>query len=111
MSEEKIVISASPHVHSDRTSKRIMYDVVIALIPAFLVSLYVFGLGALFVTAIAVISCLAFEYLIQKFILKTEVTITDGSALITGILLAYNVPSNSSGLDDYCRKFSRHRRS
>tara|TARA_R110000787_G_scaffold86285_9_gene184080 strand:- start:12693 stop:13703 length:1011 start_codon:yes stop_codon:yes gene_type:complete len=94
MSEEKIVISASPHVHSDRTSKRIMYDVVIALIPAFLVSLYLFGFSALIVTSIAVISCLAFEYLIQKFILKTEITIYDGSALITGILLAFNVPSN-----------------
>ncbi len=94
MSEEKIVISASPHVHSDRTSKRIMYDVIIALIPAFLVSLYVFGIGALIVTSIAVISCLVFEYLIQKFILKSEITISDGSALITGILLAFNVPSN-----------------
>ncbi len=94
MSEEKIVISASPHVHSDRTSKRIMYDVVIALIPAFLVSLYVFGFGAFIVTSVAILSCLAFEYLIQKFILKTEITITDGSAFITGILLAFNVPSN-----------------
>ena len=94
MSEEKIVISASPHVHSDRTSKRIMYDVVIALIPAFLVSLYVFGFSALIVTSIAVTSCLVFEYLIQKFILKSEITISDGSALITGILLAFNVPSN-----------------
>ena len=94
MSDQKIVISASPHVHSDRTSKKIMYDVVIALIPAFLVSLYVFGFGALIVTSIAVISCLVFEYLIQKFILKSEITITDGSALITGILLAFNVPSN-----------------
>lgn len=94
MSYQKIVISASPHVHSDRTSKKIMYDVVIALIPAFLVSLYVFGFAALIVTSIAIISCLVFEYLIQKFILKSEITITDGSALITGILLAFNVPSN-----------------
>lgn len=93
MSEEKIVISASPHVHSDRTSKKIMYDVVYALIPAFLVSLYVFGLSALIATTVAIVSCLAFEYLIQKFILKTEVTIMDGSALLTGILLAFNVPA------------------
>ncbi|MBV1923412.1 MAG: RnfABCDGE type electron transport complex subunit D [Flavobacteriaceae bacterium] len=94
MSEEKIVISASPHVHSDRTSKKLMYDVVIALIPAFLVSLYVFGIGALIVTSVAIISCIVFEYLIQKFILKSEITILDGSALITGILLAFNVPSS-----------------
>ena len=90
---QPIIISASPHVHSDRTSKKLMYDVVIALIPAFLVSLYVFGFGALLVTAVAIASCMLFEYLIQKFLLKTEVTITDGSALITGILLAFNLPS------------------
>jgi electron transport complex protein RnfD len=70
-----------------------MYDVVIALIPAFLVSLYVFGLGALIVTAVAIISCLLFEYLIQKYLLKSKITIGDGSALITGILLAFNLPS------------------
>ena len=90
---QPIIISASPHVHSDRTSKKLMYDVVIALVPTFLVSLYVFGIGALLVTAVAVASCMLFEYLIQKFLLKTEVTITDGSALITGILLAFNLPS------------------
>ncbi len=90
---QPIIISASPHIHSSRTSKKLMYDVVIALIPAFLVSLYVFGFRALIVTVVAVISCLLFEYLIQKYLLKTEVTIGDGSALITGILLAFNLPS------------------
>jgi electron transport complex protein RnfD len=70
-----------------------MYDVVIALIPAFLVSIYVFGFSALLLTAVAVISCLLFEYLIQKYLLKTQVTIGDGSALITGILLAFNLPA------------------
>ncbi|WP_298365898.1 RnfABCDGE type electron transport complex subunit D [uncultured Lutibacter sp.] len=90
---QPIIVSASPHVHSDRTSKKLMYDVVIALIPAFLVSLYVFGIGAFIVTAAAVISCIVFEYLIQKFLLKSEVTIGDGSALITGMLLAFNLPS------------------
>ncbi|UJH66221.1 RnfABCDGE type electron transport complex subunit D [Allomuricauda sp. SCSIO 65647] len=90
----KIIVSASPHVHSDKTSKKIMYDVVIALVPAFLVSLYVFGLNALIVTAAAIVSCLLFEYLIQKHLLKTNVTISDGSALITGILLAFNLPAN-----------------
>ena len=94
MSTQPIIVSASPHVHSDRTSKKLMYDVVIALIPAFLVSIYVFGIGALIVTSVAVISCLLFEYVIQKYLLKTEVTITDGSALITGLLLAFNLPSN-----------------
>lgn len=93
MSDQPIIVSASPHVHSDRTAQKLMYDVVIALIPAFLVSLYVFGYSALIVTAAAVISCLVFEYLIQKYLLKTEVTIGDGSALITGILLAFNLPA------------------
>ena len=93
MVDEKIIISASPHVHSDKTSKKVMYDVLYALIPAFMVSIYVFGISALIMTSVAVISCIAFEYLIQKFLLKTTITITDGSALITGILLAFNLPS------------------
>ncbi|MEO1009760.1 MAG: RnfABCDGE type electron transport complex subunit D [Bacteroidota bacterium] len=93
MDTPPIVISASPHVHSDRSSKQIMYDVVVAMIPAFLVSLVVFGINALIVTATAVVSCLLFEYLIQKFLMKTEITIWDGSALITGILLAFNLPA------------------
>ncbi len=94
MSTQPIIVSASPHVHSDRTSKKLMYDVIIALTPAFLVSIYVFGLGALIVTSVAIASCVLFEYLIQKYLLKTSVTITDGSALLTGILLAFNLPSN-----------------
>ncbi|WP_100613430.1 RnfABCDGE type electron transport complex subunit D [Confluentibacter citreus] len=94
MSAQPIIVSASPHVHSDRTSKKLMYDVVIALIPAFLVSVYVFGISALIVTSVAIISCIVFEYVIQKYLLKADVTITDGSALITGILLAFNLPSN-----------------
>ncbi len=93
MSDQPIIVSASPHVHSERTSKKLMYDVVIALLPAFLVSLYVFGLNALIVTVAAVASCLLFEYLIQRYLLKTDVTIADGSALITGILLAFNLPA------------------
>ncbi|MDC1379583.1 RnfABCDGE type electron transport complex subunit D [Algibacter sp.] len=91
---DPIIISASPHIHSARTSKKVMYDVLYALIPAFLVSIYVFGIRALILTSVAVISCIVFEYLIQKYLLKTEITITDGSALITGILLAFNLPSN-----------------
>ena len=71
-----------------------MYDVLYALIPAFLVSIYVFGISALIVTSVAVVSCILFEYVIQKYLLKTVVTASDGSALITGILLAFNLPSN-----------------
>ena len=64
------------------------------MIPALAWSVFVFGLDALRVTLIAVAACLAFEYIIQKYLLKTKPMITDGSALITGILLAFNVPSN-----------------
>ena len=91
---DPIIISASPHIHSARTSKKVMYDVLYALIPAFLVSIYVFGLSALIVTSVAVVSCILFEYIIQKYLLKTAITVSDGSALITGILLAFNLPSS-----------------
>lgn len=94
MSSQPIIVSASPHIHSDRTSKKLMYDVLYALLPAFLVSLYVFGIQAFVVTVVAIASCLAFEYLIQKYLLKSVVTVADGSALITGVLIAFNVPSN-----------------
>ena len=66
----------------------------IALVPAFLVSLYFFGLGALIVTAVSVFFCVLFEYVIQKFLMKKEPTIYDGSAILTGVLLAFNLPSN-----------------
>lgn len=71
-----------------------MYGVLIALVPAFLVSLYFFGLGALIVTVASVFFCVLFEYLIQKFLMKKEPTIYDGSAILTGVLLAFNLPSN-----------------
>jgi electron transport complex protein RnfD len=72
-----------------------MYGVLIALVPAFLVSLCVFGWGALIVTATSVLACLFFEWAIGKYLLKQKTTtITDGSAIITGVLLAFNLPSN-----------------
>ena len=93
--EKKLVISLSPHVHSGDSVKKNMYGVLIALIPAFLVSLYFFGLGALIVTAISVAACLFFEWAIGKYLMKKETTtICDGSAVITGVLLAFNLPSN-----------------
>ncbi len=87
-------ISPSPHSHSQETTRKLMFGVAIALIPAFLTSVFYFGYGAIIVTAVSVASCLLFEYLIQKFILKKTISITDGSALVTGLLLAFNVPSN-----------------
>lgn len=87
-----LTVSPSPHVHTDDSTRKIMYRVVYAMIPALLWSVFVFGLDALRVTLIAVAACLAFEYLIQKYLMKVTPSITDGSALITGILLAFNVP-------------------
>ena len=93
--EKKLIISLSPLVHGGDSVKKNMYGVLIALIPAFLVSLYFFGLGALIVTATSVAACLFFEWAIGKFLMKKETTtICDGSAVITGVLLAFNLPSN-----------------
>ena len=79
----KLIVSLSPHVHGGDSVKKNMYGVLIALIPAFLVSLYFFGLGALIVTATSVAACLFFEWAIGKFLMKKETTtITDGSAII-----------------------------
>ena len=89
-----LTLSPAPHIHSgDKVSRR-MLNVVIAMIPAYLVSLYYFGLGALCVSLIAIASCLLFEFLIQRFILKGQNTLGNMSALVTGVLLSFNLPSN-----------------
>ncbi len=89
-----LTVAPSPHVHSNDSTQKIMYRVVYAMVPLLAWSVFVFGLDALRVTLIAVVASLAFEYLIQKYLLKVKPTVTDGSALITGILLSFNVPSN-----------------
>ena len=92
--ENSLYVSPSPHIHGGDSISKNMYGVLIALIPAFLVSLYCFGLDALIVTATSVLACVIFEYLIQRFLMKKEPTLCDGSAILTGVLLAFNVPSN-----------------
>jgi Na+-translocating ferredoxin:NAD+ oxidoreductase subunit D len=94
MDNKLLTVSLSPHIHGDLTVKKIMYGVIIAMIPAMLVSFYFFGVGAFKVSLIAVVSCMLFEFLIQKYLIRGALTIFDGSAIITGILLAFNVPSN-----------------
>lgn len=91
---EKLIISPAPHIHSGDTVSKNMTGVIYALIPALLASFYFFGLGALIVTVTSVLACVLFEYLIQRFLLKGPTTITDGSAVLTGLLLAFNLPSN-----------------
>jgi Na+-translocating ferredoxin:NAD+ oxidoreductase subunit D len=87
-------ISPAPHIFGKDTTRSIMLDVIIALSPALIASVYYFGSGAIIVTLTSIVSCLIFEYLIQKYILKGPITITDGSAIVTGLLLAFNLPSN-----------------
>lgn len=88
------LISGSPHVHGGESTKKIMYSVIIALMPAYFFSIYYFGFDAARVTFISVAACVLTEWLIQKFLIKGPCTIADGSAIITGILLAFNLPSN-----------------
>ena len=91
----KPIISLSPHVHGGDSVQRNMYGVCVALLPALAASLWFFGLGAAIVMLTSVASCVFFEWAIAKFILKRErITITDGSAVLTGLLLGFNLPSN-----------------
>ncbi|MCK5907225.1 MAG: RnfABCDGE type electron transport complex subunit D [Flavobacteriales bacterium] len=90
----KLTLSPSPHIHSGNSMSNVMWTVVIAMIPALLVSVYFFGLGALLVTAVAVSASVFFEWAITKYLLQQESTLQDGSAIITGLLLAFNLPSN-----------------
>lgn len=90
----KLIVAPAPHVHSGDSVRKNMLNVIIALIPAYLVSLYFFGLGAFIVSATAVVSCVVFEYLIQRFICKQKTSISDLSAVLTGMLFGFNLPSN-----------------
>ena len=91
----KPIISLSPHVHGGDSVQKNMYGVCIALVPALIVSLWFFGLGAAIVLATSVVSCVFFEWAITKFILgRNTCTILDGSAILTGLLLGFNLPSN-----------------
>ena len=88
-------VSGSPHVHSDESTKKIMWRVNLALVPALLVAIAYFGLNALLVSLVSVAACVLFQWLIEKFILKVPSTICDGSAVVTGLLLAFNVPATA----------------
>lgn len=90
----KLIVSLSPHAHSNDSVEKNMYGVIIALVPALLASFYFFGLGSAVVCATSVAACVLFEWAIQKFIMKQDSRITDGSAILTGLLLGFNLPSN-----------------
>lgn len=91
---KKLFVSASPHVRSKDTTRGIMLDVIIALIPAFICSAAIFGLRVVAVTLVSVATCVLSEFIMRKFVLKKHNTIGDLSAVVTGILLAFNLPSN-----------------
>ena len=89
---QNLNISLSPHIHSGKSVKRTMWLVVAALLPALFVALYTFGLPAFTVVAVCIAGCLATEWILNR-IMKRPSTVTDGSALLTGLLLAFNLPS------------------
>jgi len=86
-----LIVSPMPHIHDRITTSRIMIDVIIALVPAFIAGVLVFGPRAALVTAVCVFSCVFFEWAFQK-IVKKKITINDYSAALTGLLLAFNLP-------------------
>lgn len=90
----KLNVSISPHIRAGETTTTIMLDVIIALLPSVAVGVYVFGARAFAITMLSVVSCVASEYLYEK-LLKKPITITDLSAVVTGLILAVNLYSTA----------------
>ena len=89
----KLIVSPAPHVQSAQSTARIMRDVVIALVPTLVVSTIVFGINVLYITALSVASCMLFEYVIQRYMVRGVNTLSNWSAVVTGVLLAFNLPA------------------
>ena len=89
-----ITISPSPHAHTPVTVRRLMLNVIVALLPAVALALYCFGLGAAVVIATSIAGCVVVEYLISRYMLGEKPSIGNLSAVLTGLLLALNLPSN-----------------
>ena len=90
----KLIVSLSPHAHGTDSVEKNMYGVIISLRPAFLASFWFFGLGSVVFCLASVLACIFFEWAITKYIMKREPSLTDGSAIVTGLLLGMNLPSN-----------------
>lgn len=95
MSNTLLTVTPSPHIRDDNSVKLLMYRVILALMPALFISLFYFGWGAVVVIGTAVVSCVIFEWLIQKYVLRATPTLKDGSAIVTGLLLGFCLPSNT----------------
>jgi len=90
----KFIVSPSPHAYTDESIPKLMYGVIISLLPALAVSVWFFGIGMIVVTSVSIASCILFEYLIQRYMMKVKPSHLDGSALLTGLLLAFCLPAN-----------------
>ncbi len=89
-----LTVSPSPHVQTQDSVSKLMYGVIFALLPTLAVSVFFFGTGMIIITATSVLSCVLFEYLISKYILIRKPMHLDGSAALTGLLLAFCLPAN-----------------
>ena len=89
---DKLIVAPSPHIHSSRTTQNIMLDVIIALVPTLVAATIIFGMKALILSLVCVASCVLFEFL-WCLLLKKDNTVPDLSAVVTGLILAYNLPA------------------
>lgn len=92
MNEQMLTVSSSPHIRASHSTSSIMRDVVIALLPALAAGIIFLGVNAAILALICVVTCIITEALLQKFVMKTTVTVSDLSAVVTGLLLAFNLP-------------------
>ena len=92
--ENKLIASSSPHIRDDETTQKIMLDVIIALLPALVASIFYFGANSIKLIICSVVSAVITEYLCEK-LMKKPITVTDLSAVVTGILFAFNLPSTA----------------
>ena len=92
---DKVIVSPSPHLHSPASTDGIMRDVIIALVPALLVSFMFYGWSQLIVLVVSCVGCVGFEWLIAKYLMKRPALCSCSSALVTGILLAMNLPATA----------------
>lgn len=92
---KKLLVSPAPHIHGSESTRSLMRDVIIALSPSLLVSIYFFGFSAIKLAFVGAITCVLVEYAIQKYIIREKPSVKDYSAALTGLLLALNLPPNS----------------
>ena len=91
--DKRLIVTAAPHITGADTTQKIMGRVCIALIPTLIASIFIFGINSLILTAVTVAACVAFEYGYCK-LMKREVPVSDLSAVVTGLLLAFNLPAS-----------------